>query len=183
MHWAYEYLFFQIIHHSVDVLGTRRKLPKGVNVIEKTFGPRKRLRSLNPIFPRKMSPSRSRFRYQGLIGCRSEDDNETLSSVGWVGVGLLAIIALLVSYWAGIQMSRPVPCSKESYGLPGTMKYTHLLSLLLSSSFVAAPPGTIYQVWEHQPIFSQDLTPDSEAAWNSIIPSKISDPLAGLVRH
>ncbi|EED16369.1 conserved hypothetical protein [Talaromyces stipitatus ATCC 10500] len=121
-----------------------------------------------------MSPSRSSFRYQVLSGLRSEDDKETLSSayrwVGWVGVMLLATIALLVSYWAGRRVSTFISCSKENYGLLGIVYHIRLLSLLLSISSAAAPPGTIHQVWEHQPIFSQDLTPESEAAWSSVIP-------------
>jgi hypothetical protein len=112
---------------------------------EKTFGPKERLWCLNPTFSGKMSPSRSSFRYQVLNGIRS-NDSETLSSthqrVGWVGVRLLAIVALLVSYWAGRQVSRSVSCLKESYGLLGTMNHIRLLSLLLKTSSAAAPTGT-----------------------------------------
>lgn len=49
---------------------------------------------------------------------------------------------------------------------------------ILRSCILLVPEGNIKTVWEHNLTFSQRPTPESEAAWNSIIPgnSKLTLP-------
>lgn len=49
---------------------------------------------------------------------------------------------------------------------------------ILRSYILLVPEGNIKTVWEHNLTFSQRPTPESEAAWNSIIPgnSKLTLP-------
>ncbi len=64
------------------------------------------------------------------------------------------------------------------FGLISTFTVSLIIGILIGRNFPAqssvaalpSPPGPIHQVWEHNLTFSQKPTPESEAAWGSIIP-------------
>ncbi|OKL61820.1 hypothetical protein UA08_03024 [Talaromyces atroroseus] len=102
-----------------------------------------------------MSSQSSSIKYQSLTGSQSDEAEIkplflARSWVNWAAFPLLAIVALVMIFLAGRQSA--------------------LKSYLNESHGLLVPPGTVHQVWEHNLTFSQRPTPESEAAWDSLIP-------------
>ena len=95
------------------------------------------------------------------------------STNGWKRACIQLIPTCFLSIMFGFFLGHSnvnVVSSKSPYGgLLGTeSSISHPIFPL--TIVTAAPDGNIIQVWAHNLTFSQAPTPESEAAWNSLIP-------------
>ncbi|KAE8418450.1 hypothetical protein BDV36DRAFT_295094 [Aspergillus pseudocaelatus] len=76
-------------------------------------------------------------------------------------LGLIIGQRLSVNKWDGLIREKRIPLIQQMRN-----------GNILSPSIILVPQGNVKTVWEHNLTFSQRPTPESEAAWSSIIPGK-----------
>lgn len=105
-------------------------------------------------------------KYEALPASESDSSSQTFprSWRSFLQLGALFTIAMLVAFYAG---RHSLPTTRE--GL--LCEFTSLRQRNRNADlFEPVPPGSIAKVWHHNRTFSQTPTPESEAAWESIIP-------------
>lgn len=86
----------------------------------------------------------------------------------WIGTACAIIASVILGYFLGLYQTRETSTSR--YGLPSKQSWLDLGWEVDAKVGISVPSGPVHITWQHNLTFTQSPSPESEAAWNSIIP-------------
>lgn len=95
----------------------------------------------------------------------NNEKNRLDNRTQWIRMGCAVIASLVLGYVLGHSQIKETDTTQ--FGLPGKRPWYTTKSVLTSRQ---VPAGSVLTTWEHNLTFTQRPSPESEAAWGSIIP-------------